>query len=122
MADYGTNTRSIVLATLLGAIITAAIILALVVVFRWYQDRLETSIRISDRPAELDRLLEGQNQWLTDYRLMDPEKRVVAIPVERAMGLVVAELSAEEPSSPERTAIPKEGIPKSGGAEEDDES
>ena len=122
MADYGTNTRSIVLATLLGAILTAAIILALVVVFRWYQDRLETSIRISEPPAKLDKLLEGQNQWLTDYRLMDPEKRVVAIPVERAMGLVVAELSAEEPPQPERTADPKMGVPESGVKEKGDES
>ena len=122
MADYGTNTRSIVLATLLGAILTAVIILALVVVFRWYQERLETSIRISDRPAELDELLEGQNQWLTDYRLMDPEKRIVAIPVERAMGLVVAELSAEKPPSPKRTADPEEGVPKGVSKEKGDES
>jgi hypothetical protein len=96
MADYDTNTRSIVLATALGAILTAAIILALVVVFRWYQERLETSIRISQRPAKLETLREGQNAWLTDYRLMDPEKRIVAIPIDRAMRLVVAELSAEE--------------------------
>ena len=121
MADYGTNTRSIVLATLLGAILTAAIILALVVVFRWYQERVETSIRVTERPVKLERLREGQSEWLTDYRLMDPEKGVVAIPIDRAMGLVVAELSAEEPSSPARTAVPGEGVSKSGVEEDGDE-
>ena len=111
MADYGTNTRNIVLATLLGAILTVATILALVVVFYWYQDKLETSQRFTERPARLETLLETQNAWLTDYRLMDPEKRIVAIPIDRAMGLVVAELSAEELSSSERTAVPEDGIP-----------
>jgi hypothetical protein len=114
MADYGTNTRSIVLVTLLGAILTAAIILALVVGFRWYQDRLETSVRINQRPAKLESLRERQNAWLTDYRLMDPEKRTVAIPVSRAMDLVLTELSAQPPSLPQPTADPKKAAPDGG--------
>ena len=127
MADYDTNTRSIVLATALGAILTAAIILALVVGFRWYQDRAETSLRIGQRPAKLDSLRERQDVWLTDYRLMDPEKRIVAIPINRAMGLVVAELSAENPpplqpaTVPEKV-VPKKAVPEGGSKEADDES
>ncbi len=118
MADYGTNTRSIVLATLLGAVLTVVIILALAVLFYWYQDKLETSKRIAEQPAKLEALRETQNAWLTDYRLMDPEKRIVSIPIDRAMGLVVAELSAREQSSSERTGIPEEGIPEEGISEE----
>lgn len=112
MTDYGTNTRSLVLATLLGAILTVASILALVVVFYWYQDGLETSIRLGNRPVELETLREKQDAWLTDYRLMDPEKGIVAIPVSRAMVLVVDELSAEELSSPQRAVTPEGGAVK----------
>ena len=121
MADYGTNTRNIVLATLLGAILTVATILALAVLFYWYQDKLETSKRIAEQPAKLEALRETQNAWLTDYRLMDAEKGIVSIPIDRAMGLVVAELSAEELSSSEQTVSPEEGIRHSGVEEEGDE-
>ncbi len=96
MSDYGTNTQSIVLATLLGAIFTVVIILALVVIFHWYQDGLQTSLNISERPAKLEESLQTQEAWLIDYRITDPEKRVVAIPINRAMEVVVAELSAKE--------------------------
>jgi hypothetical protein len=121
MSDYGTNTRSIVMATALGAILTAAIILALVVVFRWYEDGRQTTLRINGRPDKLETLREGQSVWLNSYRMMDPEKQIVAIPINRAMGLVVAELSDQELSSSERVAVPEKAVPEGGSKEERDE-
>ena len=46
-------------------------------------------------PAEIRRVNEAEQQKLVEYRLLDPEKKTVRIPIERAMEIVVRERQAK---------------------------
>lgn len=50
----------------------------------------------SQPPAELSQLLAEQQARLLEYRLIDPKKERVAIPIERAEQLVLRELARRE--------------------------
>jgi len=78
----------------LGALVTLVIILALQVLYYATVER-ETEQKLIQVPTtESDTLLAEQAVKLTRYGWIDRDKQQVAIPIERAMDLVVNELSA----------------------------
>ena len=91
MADYGINTGKIIFAGLLGAILTVVVIVGLQALFYWQLDRMKLSEELWQPSAKLEALTAAQQTRLTDYRMLDAEKGIVAIPISRAMDLVVAE-------------------------------
>ncbi len=91
MADYGINTGKIIFAGLLGAILTVVAIVGLQALFYWQLDRIKLSEELWQPTTKLDTLTAAQQARLTDYRMLDAEKGTVAIPISRAMDLVVAE-------------------------------
>ncbi len=91
MADYGLNTGRIIFAGLLGAILTIVAIVGLLALFYWQLDRMKLSEELLQPSAKLETLTAAQQTRLTDYRMLDAEKGIVAIPISRAMDLVVAE-------------------------------
>ena len=96
MTDYGVDTTKLVLAVLLSTILTVALILGLTVVYYRYQRSVETSRKFTEPPRKLQALRASQIERLTTYRNVDVEKGIVAIPIDRAMELVVAELARSE--------------------------
>jgi len=91
--DYGVNTQKLALAAVLSVILVVDLIVGLTAVYYRYQGELEDSARFTEPPAKAEALRAKQEALLTDYRLIDPEKGVVGIPIDRAMELVVAELA-----------------------------
>jgi hypothetical protein len=86
------NTPAIALVGFLAALLFFASIIFLQVVFY----RVEASQRTADNrqpPLELTNLIHNQQARLAEYRWVDEKKGAVAIPIDRAMNLVVAELS-----------------------------
>jgi len=62
---------------------------------------LRSAERLAERdfaqpPAELSRLTANQQAQLIEYRILDPEKKTVAIPIDLAEKLVLRELSRTE--------------------------
>ena len=93
MAEYGVDTQKLLVAGLLSLILTAAVIVGLQVLYYQYEAGLLTSEKFDQPPAKLEALLADQRPRLTDYRVVDKEQAVVGVPIDRAMELVVAELS-----------------------------
>jgi len=87
-----------------GPTTIAAVVLGLVVVasslwlealYRKTADTERVRKVISQEPAELRTLEAGQLDQLRDYRWVDPSGGVVAVPIERAMELVIRDSTAE---------------------------
>ena len=98
------NTPVIALVGFLSALLFFASIVFLQVVFY----RVEASQRAADNsqpPLELANLVQNQQARLAEYRWVDQKKGVVGIPIDRAMKLVVADLS----KSPEPAATKEKG-------------
>lgn len=93
MDDYGVNTQKVVLAGLLGVILAAAAIMALQVLYYRHLHGAEATERFSEPSPKLQKLLAEQEERLTEYRVVNAEKGIVAIPIERAMEQVVEGLS-----------------------------
>lgn len=86
----------------LGALVTLVIILALQVLYYATVAR-ETEQKLIQAPTtESDTLLAEQAVKLTRYGWLDREKQQVTIPIDRAMELVVNELSAASARGAER--------------------
>ena len=95
------NTPMIALVGLLGALLTFAAIVALQVLYYSAANKQDERKLINVPTTESNSLLAEQEVKLTRYGWIDREKNQVAIPIERAMELVVRDLSAarsEEPS------------------------
>jgi hypothetical protein len=119
------KTSTIALAGLIGAIVVFALILLLMVIY--YQvNRQQTQIKqINEPPAEWSNLKTAQEGKLSSYRWVDPQRKIVAIPIDLAMRLVTAEVAASgrpklvpRPSVIKKPAAPAAGTPrenKSGG-------
>ena len=99
MANYDVDVPRLALVGLLGAIGTATVVVALQVVYYRYEAGRERSERYIEPPRKLEALREAQGTRLTDYGVIDGEKGIVAIPINRAMGLVIDELAVETPDS-----------------------
>jgi hypothetical protein len=93
MADYGIQLGRLVFVALLSVVLTIDIVVGLQALYYWQLDRVEMSEELYPPSAKLESLLNAQRTQLTDYRIVDAKKGIVAIPIERAMKLVVAELS-----------------------------
>ena len=89
MADYGIQLGKVFFAGLLSVILTLDVVVGLQALYYWQLNRVEISEDICQPSAKLN----AQRTQLTDYRMVDAKQEIVAIPIGRAMELVVAELS-----------------------------
>lgn len=106
------NAPKIAVVGFLGVVILFAIIVLLVVVFYNAQTQEEFVKDVSEPQVEFDQLAAQQRGNLTDYRLLDKEKGVYAIPISRAMEIVVARRQKNPEGPPGVT--PSGGTPAAG--------
>lgn len=84
--------------SLIGLMAIAAVVMVVLLLQVLY---LRSAERLAERdfaqpPAELSRLTANQQAQLIEYRILDPEKKTVAIPIDLAEKLVLRELSRTE--------------------------
>jgi hypothetical protein len=87
------NTPLIVVIGVLFAILTFVLIVLLQAWF--YQQQVKENLAkvVAPDPQELTAVMAQQQAELHSYRLIDGEQGIVAIPIERAMELIVQEAS-----------------------------
>ncbi len=85
----------ITLISLVSVLTTVAIVLFLQVLFYGYRQRQLASPRYTQVPAQMAKYVADQQGKLASYAVVDRQRQVVAIPIDRAMTLVVDELSAD---------------------------
>jgi hypothetical protein len=102
MADYGIQLGKVIFVSLLGVILTIDIVVGLQALYYWQLGRDEASESLYQPPPKLEALVNAQRAVLADYRIVDAKKGTVSIPINRAMDLVLAELSKQNPP-PEKT-------------------
>lgn len=90
------NITAIAIATFVGAVLTFAAILGLQVLYYAVANRQHEQKVIAAPTFESDSVIAEQEVKLTRYGWIDREKNQVAIPIERAMEVVVQELSSVE--------------------------
>jgi hypothetical protein len=83
-----------IVAGLVGVVLVVLLLLGLEVLHYRTQDAL-VERSFAEEPAALARIVREQRALLSGYRWVDRERGTVAIPIERAMALVVAEAAAE---------------------------
>lgn len=127
------KTSTIALVGFLGAILTFAIIVLLTVIYyrteaRIGEARLRQEEQLQQPPTELRKLLADQRARLVEYRWVDREQQIVVIPIQRAMDLVVRELSSgiggkqqEQPQQPSAKSDDRAPLRRSGRAGEPDQ-
>jgi hypothetical protein len=93
MADYGIHVGKLFCVGLVSVILTIDFVVGLQALYYWQLNQAETSEDLFRPSAKLKTLLDAQQTRLTDYRIVDAKKGSVAIPIGRAMELVVTELS-----------------------------
>ncbi len=87
----------VLLTGVLGSFIVVAIVIGVAALVFDTQQQL-TRQRVYDAPAEqVESLRAQQAAQLSSYRLIDREKGVWGIPIDRAMELTVRELAAQTP-------------------------
>ena len=91
------NTPVIAMVGLISALLFFASIILLEVMFYHMEAQQRFEKDVSQPFPELTALVQRQQAKLADYRWVDEKKGIVAIPIDRAMELVVADL----PKSPE---------------------
>ena len=96
------NTPLVAVVGFIGTMLVFVVVVLLMVIY-YHTVATETAEKDqSAAPAELTRLVSGQEAELADYRMLDAEKKLVALPIKRAMELTVAELS--KPAAPPQKA------------------
>lgn len=85
------NTGGVAAVGLIGTVLTTAIILGLQVMYHAMTDAERARKDSPSASPVLAAELTRQRARLTGYRVVDPAKGVVAIPIDRAMDLVVRE-------------------------------
>jgi hypothetical protein len=93
MGDYGIQIGKVFVVGLLAVILTVDVVVGLQALYYWQLNRTETAEELFQPPKKLSSLQYAQQTQLSDYRVIDAKKEIVAIPINRAMDLVVAELS-----------------------------
>jgi hypothetical protein len=96
----GINTPAVAIVGFLGSLIVFIIIVLLIVVYYGAEERQRAAKDFTGPPAEIRRLVSNQEGQLADYRMLDAQRQVVAIPVRRAMEAVVAELAKDPAARP----------------------
>jgi hypothetical protein len=95
MDNYGISLGKLFSVGLLSVVLTIDAVVGLQALYYWQLDRLETSDDLYRPPAKLETLLAAQRKRLTEYRTVDAKRKIAAIPIDRAMKLVVDELSRQ---------------------------
>jgi len=93
-------TGRLVLIGLFAALGVFVIILGLLVLFYRAEARLEQERHFGVPYTEVENLVAEQQATLVEYRWLDQEKNIVAIPIDRAMEIVVRELQAQQAREP----------------------
>lgn len=102
MAQYDDiNTPMVALVGFLGSILVFAIVVFLSVLYVSAQEQQEYAKNVAQPYTELENLRSAQRIKLVEYRWVDQAKHVVAIPIDRAMQLVVDEYRSENRSAPQ---------------------
>lgn len=99
------NTSVTILVFIVSAILVFVAIVALQALFYTVQDQTISQINRGD-PRRLTRLRAEQQETLNSYAWKDEQNQVVAIPIERAMDLVVRELASGEAEKTTQTNEP----------------
>ena len=97
MSDFGDdlNTPKIAVVGFIGSIVVFALFILMQVMFYWAEAR-EHVVKDIDQPyMEYANLTADQQARLAKYQWIDEKQKTVAIPIKRAMELVVDELSRE---------------------------
>jgi hypothetical protein len=90
------KTSAVALVGFLGAVFLVALIILLQVVYYWAADRQVQRKEVEPPAIDLRAALAAQQAKLTEYRWMDQKHGIAAIPIARAMDLVVRDLAAGE--------------------------
>ncbi len=95
MDDYGIPLGKLFFVGLLSVVLLIDVVVGLQALYFWQLDRVTTAGDLYQPPVKLENLLAAQRANLSDYRVVDAKakKEVVAIPIGRAMELVVAGFS-----------------------------
>ena len=89
------NTPLLALIGLLGSILVFAVIVLLTILYCAAGRTPRVRQNVGQPYAELDNLLASQRAKLVEYRWLDQKSKSVAIPIDRAMQLVVAGFSSQ---------------------------
>jgi hypothetical protein len=106
------NTPVIAVVGFLGVILVGAVVLLLQVVYYQVEAQQSYDKDLSERPIELSNLLEAQQAQLAEYRRADPAKKVVSIPIGRAIDIVVKELASPDGRTPRTGSSDDDRPPK----------
>ena len=93
MQDYGISLGKVFFVGLLCTILTVDAIFGFQALYYWQLARAESSDSLYPPAEQLEKLQTAQLKRLTDYWVVDPKTNTIAIPVSRAMEIVVADLS-----------------------------
>jgi hypothetical protein len=99
MEDYGIPIGKLFFVGLLSVILTVDVVMGLLALYYWQLDQAVASEDLYRPPAKLAASLEAQQKLLSEYRVVDAKKGVMAVPINRAMKLVVDKLSQKDGSS-----------------------
>lgn len=88
------NTFMIAMIGLISAILLFVFIVALETAYYNYKEKEQAKRDSIERYQDAAQLRAGQEARLNIYQWVDREKGVIAIPIDRAMALVVRELAA----------------------------
>ena len=113
MLSYdGTNLKTIAYVGTVSVVLTVVFILVTIVIYGWFHNRLTSGPMYTVSTVEIDKLNGQQQQKLDEYRIVDRERGIVAIPIDAAMKRVVAELSTDPATvTPDQTdgTVPEGG-------------
>jgi len=110
MPEYDdVKSETVALVGLIVAILTFALVILVMVVYYQASARERYEKQIRQAPEELATVTATQQARLAEYRWVDQPKGVVAIPIDRAMDLVVAAQSAKRDGKPAHSAPPGKG-------------
>lgn len=87
----GTNAALIAVVSLVSAVLTFVVVVGLQALYYRFEAREFERKVVEGVPEELRSIRSEQNDVLNGYRWIDQEAGIVAIPIERAMDLMVRE-------------------------------
>ncbi len=90
------STKKVLFWGIAGVIIVVIIVVFLVEYFIFVKEEYYHEYVEKPRSEELMKLRERENKELASYKLLDDEKGIYRIPIERAMELVVKEASTKK--------------------------
>jgi hypothetical protein len=88
------RTSSIAMAGLLGMIVVVTLVIFLQVMYYQFEEQQE-QVKNTDEPnVEVGNVVAEQQATLASYGWVDPQKKIVGIPIQRAMHVALAEIKA----------------------------